>query len=278
MIRLFTSGTHNGLSFTNQDIENIARKTADFADEQIPFVLGHPKKNLPIMGFLPKSGIKLYPEGDKVSLGFDQAQADMGDDSMEALRSLGHNKLSVRLLDGVIEHIGLVKRAAVSENNTQDFAELSGSFAADDLLFEDNSNTILTTIQNLFKHNKMDDKEQKQIADISALQSKIDKTSDNVDRLVGLFETQAKSQAKASISNDFSGGDFAHLSDDERRDHADFCASLPAEKQEPYKAMIKALNKKPAAPTNGSVTADFAAKEPTKQSAEDIVRSQISNL
>lgn len=44
MIRLFTSGTHNGLNFSNAEITDIATKTRQMGDERIPFVLGHPKK------------------------------------------------------------------------------------------------------------------------------------------------------------------------------------------------------------------------------------------
>lgn len=276
LIRLFTSGIHNGLTFTNDDIEKIAKKTADFAEAQIPFVLGHPKTNLPILGFLPKASIQLYTEGDKISLGFDKNSADMSSESMEALRSLGQNKLSVRLREGIIRHVGLVKKAAVSENNTQDFAALSGTFESEDLFFEEASNGIIKSIQNIFKPM---DKHEQAAADFTATNEKLDKLTEAVGRVVDILGTQTQTQVKATITNDFASAEFSHLTDDQRKEYADFCASLPSEKQDAYKAQIKVLNVKPT-PVNGSATNDFAAKEgdKEKQSAQDIIKKQMSNL
>lgn len=285
IIRLFTSGTHNGLTFTNADIETIASKTLQFAESPIPFVMGHPEKNLPIFGFLPKELIKTYKEGDKLSLGFDKENADMSDQGMDVLRQYGCNKLSVRLTDGVMKHIGLVSKAAVAENNTQDFAALTGTFSApDDFMESTPKGFIEKTIANIFKTNKnynMEEKEKTtegQANDFAAFHQKLDKTVDSVNTLVGIIQAQQAGKDKESIVSDFSSADFSHLSDEQRKQSADFCQQLPADQREAYKAMIKGLNVKPAVPGNGSVTASFGAVDKQEKSTEDIIRAQMSNL
>lgn len=289
LIRLFTSGTHKGLSYTNQDIEAIAKNTADFGADLIPFVMGHPKKDYPVMGHLPKSGIVKYTEGDRVSLGFDKQTADMGDESMEVLRALGQNKLSIRLREGVIRHIGLVKQAAVADNNTQDFAALTGDFAADDPLFdqgEENTGGFLSSLQNIaniFKTNTktMTENEAtaKRIADLEAV---VKENSTGINKIVDIItkqnEATATAAVKASTTADFSGADFSHLTDTQRADFAAFCAGLPESKREAYKAHVKSMNQKPTPPANGSATVDFVAQAgDQKRTAEDIVRAQMSN-
>lgn len=287
-IRIFTAGTHNGIQFSNEDIQTIAQKTADFGEEMIPFVLGHPDKNLPIMGFLPKAAIKIYQEGDKTSIGFDKDTADMSEQSMEILRGMGHNKLSPRLVEGVIKHIGLVEKAAVAENNAQDFADLTGTFAARDNLFETTSKGFSTLFKNPFKKNKNDMAEESKATVqpdmLEQMQNKVDKLTESVTKLTELAEANAKKESDAAakaaeeaIKADFASAEYSHLTDIQRQDFAAMCVQLPADQQTKFKESIKAMAKRPQAPGNGSVTAEFGSKSQEK-SADEILRQQYASF
>lgn len=290
IIRIFTSGTHNGIPFSNEDIQTIARKTGDFGEDMIPFVLGHPDKNLPIMGFLPKAAIKIYQEGTKTSIGFDKDTADMSEQSMEILRSMGHNKLSPRLVEGVIKHIGLVEKAAVAENNAQDFAALTGTFAANDNLFETTSKGLSNLFKNPFKKNKNDMAEESKVTAqpdmLEQMQNKVDKLTESVTKLTELAEANAKKESDAAakaaeeaIKADFASAEYSHLTDAQRQDFAAICVQLPADQQIKFKESIKAMAKRPQVPGNGSVTAEFGAKgQEEKRSADDILRQQYASF
>lgn len=284
IIRLFTAGTHNGLTFSNSEIESIAQKTADFGEDQIPFVLGHPTKNLPIMGFIHKSALKTYREGDKISIGFDKSACDMSDESMDVLRGMGNNKLSPRLVDGVVKHIGLVEKAAVAENNAQDFAELTGVFSACDDFFENPSRSILNAFKSLFNNNKMEGKENTTAAaaatpDLQSMQAKVEQTAADVARLVDAMKQQQEQKSAQDATADFAAAEYSHLTDQQRADFAAMCIQLPSDQQSKFKESIKAMAKKPAVPAPGSVTADFGSKGPDSQkSAEDVLRSQFNAI
>lgn len=120
--RLFTAGTHKNLTYTNEDIARICARSKEPA-QKAPFVLGHPHNNLPIVGWLDRRHLATYKEGDKLSIGFKREHAEFSEESLQALRALKRNKISVRLKDGIIAHIGLVENAAVSDNNSQDFSQ-----------------------------------------------------------------------------------------------------------------------------------------------------------
>lgn len=119
---------------------------------------------------------------------------------------------------------------------------------------------------------------------IAGLEAAVKENSTGINKLVGLLEKQnedkATAAAQAAAAEDFSGADFSHLTDTQRKDFATFCAELPESKREAYKAHVKAMNQKPAPPVGGSVTADFAATgdDKAKRTAEQIVRDQMSNL
>lgn len=100
------------------------------------------------MGCIPKSALRTYREGDKISIGFDKSAIYMSDENMDLLRDIRYNKLSSHLADGVVKHIGLVKRAAAPENNTQDVQ--TGTFLACDNLFDTPSKGILNAFRSLF--------------------------------------------------------------------------------------------------------------------------------
>lgn len=288
IIRLFTAGTHNGLTFTNENIGEIAQKTADFGEEQIPFVLGHPQKNLPILGFLPKAALRVYKEGTKTSIGFDKDKADMSEESMEVLRNMGNNKLSPRLVEGVIRHIGLVEKAAVAENNAQDFAALTGTFAAHDNLFENASKGLSNLFKNPFKKNKdmAEEPENTRPDGLAEIKANVDSLTESVKKLTELTEAQAKKEtdaakkaAEEAVKADFAAAEYSHLTDTERRDFAAMCVQLPADQQIKFKESIKAMARRPQTPGNGSVTAEFGAKgKEGEKSADEILRQQYASF
>ena len=265
MIRLFTSGTHKGQAFSPEDIDSIAAKTQEFGEDDIPFVLGHPKKNLPIMGFVPKSALKVYDEGDGRSIGFEKADADMSDESMDVLRSAGQNKLSVRLRDGIIAHIGLVRKAAVNKNNDQDFGELHGDFNAPDELFEASKNPL----KRIFN---MDKTQETTTQDFSVLEERLKKLEEEK------AEREAFDAKRKKLTADFSQEKYSYLSRDQLAECADFAACLPDSRQEEFKTFLAGLKPKPQTPRAGSLIADFGAPADDKRSTEDILRDQIKTL
>lgn len=289
-VRLFTSGTHssvNGkLSFTNDDVQKILDGTQKKDFSAIPFVLGHPKNNLPIVGWLPKSKIKIYTEGDKVSLGFEREDAELSDESMKIIRDLGINKISVRLEDGSIRHIGLVPKAAVEENNAQNFshADLSGIFhTQEDILEKQQSDfskffsDFKTEIKSLFNPNSMaeEKKEPVQNADLSAL---IEQNKQLTATVVELQKTVTGFVGKAKATADFSAGEYQHLSPAQKDTAASIAADLGEEKATALKGLLKELAKQPVVVKQGSVTKDFGAPgEEKSQTVADIVREQMKN-
>lgn len=270
-IRIFTSGTHNGLTFTNEDIDMIASKTSEQGEESIPFVLGHPKKNLPIMGFINKAKLTKYVEGGKTSIGFDKEDADMSEESMEALRELGNNRLSVRLTGGVIKHIGLVPKAAVTENNTQDFAEHTGCFAATDELF---SPSVWDHLKNILKPKNMET-EKEEPKDFTTLTAAVE---NNTKQVTCLIQALKAKEATEAATVDFSSADFSHLTDEQRKECIDFCSKLDTEARNRHIAFVKSMNKKPPTPQNGSVTTDFGTPPSKEESIESLVSKQVAIL
>lgn len=171
MIRLFTSGTRNGHAFTPEDIDRIAAKKQEFGEENIPLILGYPKKNLPITVFVPKSALKVYKYGENRSIGFEKEEAQMSEESMDSRRSAAQNKLSVRLRDGIIAQIGLVRKAAVNKNNEQNFGRLDGDFNAPNELF----GTAKNLLKRFFSMGKISEI---LIRDFSALEERLKKLGD----------------------------------------------------------------------------------------------------
>lgn len=285
-IRLFTSGVHNGLQFSNEQIERIVADTAAGAPERIPIVLGHPKNDLPVLGYLPKTAIRKYAEGDKVSMGFDREAAELATEAMDAIRGLGQNRISIRLEKGKVKHIGLVREAAVAENNAQDFAALTGDFAAVDDLEEAakrEETGLLESIRNLFKTNKTDfsmekKEEEKQNAGFAALKSDVAKIGETVNKLAGMLTGQESEKRKATLAADFAKAEYSHLTDEQKAKAVDFCAKMPeAADAEFYKEMLKAGNKKEK-PGNGSKALDFGKKGGDERTAEELIREQMNGI
>lgn len=285
-IRLFTSGTHksvNGtLSFSNEDVEKILSGTQQSTLEQIPFVLGHPKNNLPIVGWLPKSKIAVYAEGDKVSLGFDRSDAELSDESLKVIRDLGSNKISVRIENGAIRHIGLVSKAAVEENNAQNFsqAELSGIFhTSEDILEKQQSDfsKFLDDFKSFFKPNSnMADEKKEPVhnADLSALMEQNKKLAEN---LATLQQTVTGFVGKAKATADFSADEYKNLNAAQKETAATIIADLGEEKATALKGLLKELAKPAVVVKQGSVTTDFGKPADQVQTVGDIVREQMKN-
>ncbi|MCT4638939.1 MAG: hypothetical protein N4A72_14655 [Bacteroidales bacterium] len=192
ILRLFTSGTHKGLTFSNDNIDGIYNKTTTGNIEKIPVVLGHPKNDLPVVGWVKKTALKLYDEKGKKSIGFERADAEFSEESIDALKELKRDKISVRLKDGAITHIGMVKNPAVEENAYQEFSEEGELFfnAVNDFSFKEPSmvDTVLDFLQSVVNGNnninnnnnqkpdkKMTEKEKELEAKNKELQEKLDK-------------------------------------------------------------------------------------------------------
>ena len=284
MIRLFTSGTHNGLNFSNAQVTDIATKTQRQGADRIPFVLGHPKNDLPIVGFLPKEAVILYHENEKMSIGFDREQGDFSEESLDMLRKVGNNKISVRLVDGVIKHIGLVEKAAVAENNQQDFADsLTGYYHTNEDFLEKPASRFPNPLD-FFKTNKiksMDNEKEKSVisqSDFADLKTMVEHNSKTIENIAITLAKQQSDSQKQQITADFSAPEYDHLSDEQKKQAADFCAGLPADQREPYKKMLRELKPASATPPSGSVTAEFGAKGAQELSAEELIRQQVERL
>ncbi len=289
-IRLFTSGTHNSmngaLSFSNEQVEAILASTQKAALEQIPFVLGHPKNNLPIVGWLPKTAIKKYTENEKVSLGFERGDADLSDESMEIIRSQGSNKISVRIEDGAIRHIGLVRKAAVEENNAQNFSqdEMSGVFfSGDDILQRQQSDfsklfsDLKNDLKQIFKPNNMVNTKKpdagQQNADMAAL---IEQNSKLTETVSALQKTVAGFMGKAKATADFSAKEFSQMTAEQKETAATIMADLGSdESKSALKGLLKELAKPAVNLSNGSVTKDFGKPAEELKTVGDVVRAQM---
>ena len=287
-IRLFTSGTHksvNGtLSFSNDDVDRIFAGTHQSATEPIPFVLGHPKNNLPIVGWLKKSAIKKYTEGEKVSLGFEREDAELSDESLKVIRDQGSNKISVRLENGAIRHIGLVSKAAVEENNAQNFsqADLNGIFhTQEDILEKQPSDfsKFLNDFKSIFKPNSNMAEEKKdtqpQAVDLSGLMEQNRKLTEQVTALTGLVTGMV---GKAKATADFSADEYKNLTASQKETAAGIMADLGDEKATALKSLLKELAKPAVVVKSGSVVKDLGAPVQEKRTAEEIVREQLNNL
>lgn len=291
-IRLFTSGSHTTkggtFSFSNDDIDRILNDTKKSGKDPLPFVLGHPENNLPIVGWLPVGAIKRYTEGDKVSLGFERGEEEISKESMDIIRDLKTNKISVSVRDGVIRHIGLVPKAAVEENNTQNFAagELTGEFSAGDEITEHASNDFQrffqdfeNKIKTIFKSNTNMAEEKKPEAvnaDFAALMEQNKKLTEQVATLTGMV---AGVVGRAKATADFSAEDYKDLTQAQKDSAATIMADLGSEESKTaLKGLLKELAKPAVKVENGSKVKDFGAPEKETRTAEEIVRDQLNNL
>lgn len=303
-IRLFTSGTHNGLTFSNEEVNAIHRKSYA-ASGKVPFVIGHPKNDLPIVGWLPKSAISIYGEGDKMSIGFEKGKAEFSEESIDALKKLKRDKISVRLTNGEITHIGLVESAAVAENNEQQFSAESKTGVlcfSEDFVFEEaeaapnwfkkfsekffNNKTTQTTMAT--------ENEIKLQAEIDALKTKIsdfenkdkkaaaDAEVEALKKKIADFESKEKDTLKAELKTKIEG---LKLSAEDAKKQSDFGNSLIDQDvslakvwMESLKPVQVAANVTQGSVTEGAAQEDFAAKKDVRHAAEADAKAQFEKL
>jgi len=300
--RLFTAGTHNGLTFSNEDVAAI--HTATVGAGKLPFVIGHPKNDLPIVGWLPKSAISIYEENGKKSTGFNRSDAEFSAESIEALKATKQDKISVRLLQGAITHIGLVRTAAVAENNFQNFSaeEKSGIVCfGDNINFEAETETPAwfekfksLIFSNIKKETPMSEdlkKLQQQLdaanAQIAEFQKKEEDSKANAElaalkQKVADFEKKETEALQAKLKTKVEA---LKLSAEDAKAKMDFGTNLIKSNVDLAKTWIAEL--KPAAPAanvkQGSVTdaddAAFAAKpKDVYKAAEEEARKRFESI
>lgn len=123
-IRIFESGTHRTAHpkkvWSNEDVDAVFEATQAYGPDVVPFVVGHPDDDLPVVGRLAKSALKLIEEGDKKVVGFEHEDAQFSLDDLKRLKKDGVDKLSskINMRDGVekrfIKHVGFVTKPAVA--------------------------------------------------------------------------------------------------------------------------------------------------------------------
>lgn len=130
-IKLFMAGTHRTAfpkkTWTNDDVDAVFSATLMHGPKFIPFVVGHPEDDLPVIGRLAREALKLIEEGDKKVIGFDHEDAQFSLDDLKRLKKEGMDKLSpkINMKDGpekqFIKHTGFVSAAAVAALNEAQF-------------------------------------------------------------------------------------------------------------------------------------------------------------
>jgi hypothetical protein len=290
-IRLFTSGTHASrtgtLSFSNEAVKRIYDRT-QAGPGMIPFVLGHPKNNLPIVGWLDKSKIRTYAEGDKVSLGFEREDADLSEESMSIIREHGSNKISVRLENDAIRHIGLVQKAAVEENNAQDFSgeEMTGVFFTQEDILEkkpSDFSKFLTDLKTDLKQffnptNMADEKKDKSPENAVDFAAILEQNKQLAATVAALQQTISGFINKSKATADFSADEYKNLTAAQKETAAGIIADLGEEKATALKGLLKELAKPSVVVKNGSIAADFGKTASGSRTADEIVREQLNNL
>jgi hypothetical protein len=290
--RLFTSGTHNSLSFTNEDIDALYNKTRDKQGRgKIPFVVGHPKNDLPVVGWLPANSLIIYDEGSKKSIGFSKNDAVFSDESILAIKKLKNDKISIRIKDGEIAHIGLVSNAAVMENNNQDFGGenlQNGCFGLEDFSIGDADMSLLEKIWQGVKSiakegkefeqndNKMEDKQKNEIEQLKASNELLSRELESLKKERADFEAKQKEFKKQSLKKEVEA---LNISDDQKLKVIDFANALvEVGKEADFSTFISTLVALPPVPGNGSVVAENADfKAEGRKSPIEEVREQIKN-
>lgn len=299
-IRLFISGTHNNLTFSNEDIKAIHELSVANPNERIPFVLGHPKNDLPILGWIERGKVQLYEEGDKMAIGFDRKDAIFAEESIDVLKQMKNDKISIKLEDSVITHIGLVKKAAVKENNDQTFSIdnktgvlcFSEDFAAEEPKepFEDRVVKIFNQLFNK-SQNQIDMTPEQLKAENEALKLKVEafeakekeatqnKEVEDLKNKVAAFEAKEVAAKKTALKNQVEA---LKLDEQKTKDTIAFGENLLEKSPELFDEWHKQLPAAPAAPKvqNGSVVyKEFAAGAGSeKKTLDDAVADQFNSL
>lgn len=119
-IEIFKSGVHRTVhpkkDWTNEDVEAVFADTGTDGPVPIVFVEGHPKNDLPVVGRVDKSHLRLVEKDGRKVIGFEHGNAEFSGDDLKRLKKAGKNKFSVKInMRGpkYIKHIGFVDNPAV---------------------------------------------------------------------------------------------------------------------------------------------------------------------
>ena len=119
-IEIFKSGVHRTVhpkkDWTNEDVEAVFADTGTDGPVPVVFVEGHPKNDLPVVGRVDKSDLRLVEKDGRKVIGFEHEDAEFSGDDLKRLKKAGKNKFSVKInMRGpkFIKHIGFVDVPAV---------------------------------------------------------------------------------------------------------------------------------------------------------------------
>ena len=223
------------------------------------------------------------------------------------MRGLGKNKLSIRLHKGVITHVGLVEKAAVAENNQQDFEALSGDFgtefnaealangisADDNGLLDKVKDFVQSILGNQKKEKEMTNEEKlaQENAELKTklqAQEKAQAMADETEKIKQLeakvkdFEAKERATKKTALKEQV---DATQLTDEQKSKAMEFAdALLNVGKEADFTDWLKGMTgsqQKPTVVIQGSVTAggaDFSAQETPAKKAETALKAQYAGL
>lgn len=123
-IKIFVAGTHRTAhpkkEWTNEDVDAVFEATRTAGPLMVPFVVGHPSDDLPVVGRVAREALKKIMEGDKAVIGFEHEDAQFSLDDLKRLKKDGADKLSskINMREGedmrYIKHVGFVTKPAVA--------------------------------------------------------------------------------------------------------------------------------------------------------------------
>src|SRR5574343_492982 len=117
-LTVFTEGTHNTKAakktYNAADIDAIVNNTKKLGSTaQIPFTAGHPVNNLPVFGYFRASDVR---RGNFNGVAAVQVKpAEFAEGLIDEIANSKINKMSIRILNNEIKHIGFVEKPAVKE-------------------------------------------------------------------------------------------------------------------------------------------------------------------
>lgn len=112
--------------WTADDVGAVFTNSQSLSPDRLPMVVGHPRNDLPVIGYLARKSLQMMDEGDrKVIMVDDEMDAVFSAEAIEQARKAGYDKISVRIKmpEMYIRSIGLVPEAAVDELNDATFAD-----------------------------------------------------------------------------------------------------------------------------------------------------------
>jgi len=116
-LTVFTEGTHSTKAakktYTAQDVDAIVNSTRALGSQDIPFTAGHPKNNLPVFGYFKASDVRRGTLNGLATV--EVRPAEFADGLIDELAASKINKMSIRIVQNQIKHIGFVEKPAVKE-------------------------------------------------------------------------------------------------------------------------------------------------------------------